>query len=118
MSGIIIFLALLVGITSAISSAANKAKERARGSPGAAHVRPVVKTAVAEQRSDKPQPAETASAVIEKGITIQAPLQLHRRDEGKKLHHSLKRIFKDEERLLTAFIFHEIMGPPRSLRRR
>ncbi len=133
-SRIIIFIiAVLVGIVGAKARSAGRSEGKDSSSePGRVNSgvksRPVP-AAYRPQRTAaarvQPQPtAEAGKAARPEAPSttgarrvIPAPALKPGRDGAKGIPDSLSRIFCEEEQLLAAFIFHEVLGPPRSLRR-
>ncbi len=121
MFDVIFIIAVLIGVISAIGNAVVKIQRRAGTAPGMDQARRAVKSrpAVVQHDPRKAQPVEAAplSGTGSEKI-IRAPSPSRRRDKGKEVRDNLGRIFREEEQLRAAFIFHEVLGPPRSLRRR
>ncbi len=119
MTLIIIFI--LLGVISSVGRAVNRAFRRAQTlfgggrAPAAAAGGPLLSS----RREEKVRPREAASlAGADKREMIPAPLSSPCSERGGKVRNELGRLFREEEQLLAAFIFHEVLAPPRSLRRR
>lgn len=118
MTLIIIFI--LLGVIGSAGRAVNRAYRSAQTlfgggrAPAAAAGGPLF----SQRREEKAQPRGIASPVgAGKREAVRAPLSSPRSERG-GVRNELGRIFREEEQLLAAFIFHEVLGPPRSLRRR
>lgn len=125
----IFYLFLLVAIVNLVGNAVKRAKSKEDSSrrPGRARStmrsRPargqsgLEKARSGEAKAGLPEsPAHLSGAEVESGCR---PAALPRRKALKRaVPKNLERIFREEDQLVAAFIFHEILGPPRSVRHR
>lgn len=122
MPEVLFFIALLVGLMGVIGKATRKKQERTASPPGNPPVPPMLESSPAIRRYPpqrvppvvklSPPGAETRKTVLQG-----AQPAGRRGGRGGSVRDHLGRIFREEEQLLAAFIFHEILGPPQSLRR-
>ena len=121
MSGVLFLIVLLIVVINVIGNAVNRAQQKGEAVSRINQEGPVAKIRRAgmENLPEKKQIAGVSPpAELGKGKQISAPLQLSGSGKIRVVHNKVDRIFREEEELLAAFIFHEILGPPRSLRRR
>lgn len=117
MTLIIIFI--LLGAISSIGGAVSKAYRRAQKLlvPSApAGGAPIPQRL--EKKAEPPGAASPAGAGKRRLAPAPPPSRRSAGERDSRVRSSLERVFSEEEQLLAAFIFHEVLGPPRSLRRR
>lgn len=120
MADVLFILALLVGVISVINKAMKKVQQKAGNGPAVERIHPSAGSRQAPERryGERKRPAGRPPFIVkEDKKAIGAPLPPRYEHKGRCTHDSLGRIFQDKEQLLAAFIFHEVLSPPRSRRR-
>lgn len=121
MSEVLFFIALLVGVISIIGNAVSRAQRRADTANRQGRAGPMIisgPTPGQHLPTETKNPGAVPLPGAETWKRVPAPSQLSGGGRGNAVRDKMERMFREEEALLTAFIFHEILGPPRSLRRR
>lgn len=126
---LIFYLFLLFAIINLVGNAIKRAKSQAESSRPPGRVRSTMRSRPAggqsgleEARPGKakaglPQsPAHLSEAEVDSGL--RPAISPRRRALKGAVPINVARIFTEKEQLVAAFIFHEVLGPPRSLRRR
>lgn len=118
---LLFFIALLIGVISIIGNAVSRSQRRAATADRQGGAGPMIisgPTPGQHLPTEMKNPGAVPLPGAEAWSRTPAPSQIPGGGRGNAVRNKVERMFREEDALLAAFIFHEILGPPRSLRRR
>jgi len=121
--GYIFYLFLLIAIINLVNNAVKRARshEESRRSPGRSRPAMQSRPAGSQSRLEKSRPGDAKTELPLSPAHLpekKAESGLQPSAQKGAVPVNVARIFTEKDQLLAAFIFHEVLGPPRSLRPR
>jgi len=118
--GYIFYLFLLIAIINLVNNAVKRARshEESRRSPGRSRPAMQSRPAGSQSRLEKARPGDAKTELPLSPAHLPEEKAESPSTQPVAVPVNVARIFTEKDQLLAAFIFHEVVGPPRSLRPR